>query len=433
MGLDKWTAADLKRVAPGGRDDYINALVDGWAAIQSVGIDTNVALCHFLAQALHETGGFTIVREDCNWSLANAKATWPLHFNASPGGLANQARFTACRSDVAKANLIYGSMVEGLGNRGEDDGWRYRGGGLSQLTGRDAYREYGQRLGLDLEGRPELIENPAVSLLVYCEIWRRYGLAKFGTHNYGRAIGNCINRGNAYSKHEPIGAGGREVAFRSCWRVFGRGEDLPDPLTLYLGAYGPEVKAVQGRLRDLGYALGAVDGVFGREMARAVASFKHDHAADYGSDLEPAECIGHATRAALAIAEPIRRPEREAMTAKDLARAGSSQVRSGGEMKTIGTMLALAGSGGTAINAVDGAPAPVTATVPASVEMLQGSLAWVPGFHQFLMPVMEGFRFFTSNLIPILLLIVGVWFWIKGRYVIAARLEDARKGLHLGR
>ena len=123
-------------------------------------------------------------------------------------------------------------------------------------------------------------------------------------------------------------------------------------------------------------------------------------------------CIGHATRAALAIAEPIRRPEREAMTAKDLARAGSSQVRSGGEMKTIGTMLALAGSG-TAINAVDGAPAPVTATVPASVEMLQGSLAWVPGFHQFLMPVMEGFRFFTSNLIPILLLIVGVWFWIK--------------------
>ena len=68
--------------------------------------------------------------------------------------------------------------------------------------------EYGQRLGLDLEGRPELIENPAVSLLVYCEIWRRYGL-KFGTHNYGRAIGNCINRGNAYFKHEPIGAGGR--------------------------------------------------------------------------------------------------------------------------------------------------------------------------------------------------------------------------------
>ena len=73
MGLDKWTAADLKRVAPGGRDDYINALVDGWAAIQSVGIDTNVAPCHFPAQALHETGGFTIVREDCNWSLANAR------------------------------------------------------------------------------------------------------------------------------------------------------------------------------------------------------------------------------------------------------------------------------------------------------------------------------------------------------------------------
>jgi putative chitinase len=393
----RWTEADLRRIVPGGRDDYISALVDGWGAVMSIGITTNVGLCHFLSQALHETGGFTVVRENCNWTLANCKSNWPLHFNTSAGGLAVQARFATCRTDVDKANLIYGKLVDGLGNTDPDDGYTFRGGSFSQLTGRAAYREYGQRLGVDLEGKPGMIEQPAVGLMVYCEIWRRFGLAQMADRNYGRAVGNAINRGNAFSKYQPIGAAGREEWFRACWRVLGRGEDLPDPLTLYLGSSGPEVKAVQGRLRDLGYAVGNIDGVFGREMARAVAAFKHDHGRDTGGTLEPGECIGQATRAALADARAIERPERAQMTIADLAQSGSRHVAEAQGMVNIGRSLAGLGLAGGAVAAVDGVPQPVTTATPPSVEMAQQALAWVPTFHQFMIPVIEGFRFFVAN------------------------------------
>lgn len=433
--MARWTAADLKRLCPSARDDYVEALVNGWQAIASVGIDDNLSRCHFLAQAMHETGDFTIVRENTGWTAKQAKALWPSHFGGNASGLANQARFLKCGSDdCAKANLVYGSLVGGLGNMHEDDGYDYRGGGFSQLTGRAAYREYGQRLGIDLEGNPELIERPEISLMVYLEIWRRYNLAPLAKHNYGRAIGNQINRGNAFSKHDPIGFHEREACFKRAWKVFGGEDDLPDPLTLYLGAYGPEVRAVQQRLHDLGRPCGSVDGVYGREMARAIAAFKGDcliDASHTNDDLEPGDCIGPKTRAALAEAEPVSRPERERMTARDLIAAGSTTAKSGSDMQKLGTMLALAGGGGTAMKAAETSPDPTV--TPAAVDMLQHNLAWVPGLHAFLVPVMDGMSFLFQHLLPILLLLAGVWFWVSGRKVIAARLHDAINGLHLGR
>lgn len=433
--MARWTATDLKRLCPGARDDYVEALVNGWQAIVSIGLDDNLSRCHFLAQAMHETGDLTIVRENTSWTAKQAKGLWPAHFNGSVAGLANQARFAKCGSDdCAKANLVYGTLVAGLGNRDGDDGWRYRGGGFSQLTGRAAYREYGQRLGIDIEGRPELIEDPSVSLLVYLEIWRRYDLVRFAKHNYGRAIGNQINRGNAYSKHDPIGFHEREACFKRAWKVFGGEDELPDPLTLYLGAYGSEVRAIQERLHELGRPCGAVDGVYGREMSRTIAAFKHDclvDASHTNDDLDSADCIGQKTRAALAEADPVVRHEREQMTPQGLIAAGSSTAKSASDMQKLGTMLALAGGGGTAMKAVETAPDP--SVTPQAVEMLRANLAWVPGLHSFMVPVMDGLSFIFQHFIPIVLLTAGVWFWVVGRKVMMARLRDAMLGLHLGR
>lgn len=59
-------------------------------------------------------------------------------------------------------NKLYSNRKD-LGNRGGDDGYRYRGGGLVQLTGRANYRKYGAQIGVDLENNPELIVKPEVS------------------------------------------------------------------------------------------------------------------------------------------------------------------------------------------------------------------------------------------------------------------------------
>lgn len=69
-------------------------------------------------------------------------------------------------SDDARAKGHYFDMYDDrsdLGNQGKPDGYKYRGGGAVQLTGRYNYREIGNELRLPLEQKPELIENPVVS------------------------------------------------------------------------------------------------------------------------------------------------------------------------------------------------------------------------------------------------------------------------------
>ena len=69
-------------------------------------------------------------------------------------------------SEEARAAGHYFDMYDGrgdLGNRGAPDCYKYRGGGAVQLTGRYNYVEIGKALGLPLEEKPELIENPVVS------------------------------------------------------------------------------------------------------------------------------------------------------------------------------------------------------------------------------------------------------------------------------
>ena len=62
----------------------------------------------------------------------------------------------------------------------------------------------GQAIGVDLEGQPDLIQNPAISLKAAIWEWNKHGLNKFADRNYLRVIGNAINRGLPFSKYEPI-------------------------------------------------------------------------------------------------------------------------------------------------------------------------------------------------------------------------------------
>jgi predicted chitinase len=55
----------------------------------------------------------------------------------------------------------------------EGDGRRYKGRGPLQLTGRANYAEYGKALGVDLENNPALAAEPALSLKIACESWKR--------------------------------------------------------------------------------------------------------------------------------------------------------------------------------------------------------------------------------------------------------------------
>lgn len=87
-----------------------------------------------------------------------------------------------------------------MGNRaGTEDGFTYRGGGIFQTTGRLAYKEKGERAGIDLAGRPDLIEIPSNSMLTACFEWKDLGANELADNDDLKRISRGVNLGDKNS------------------------------------------------------------------------------------------------------------------------------------------------------------------------------------------------------------------------------------------
>lgn len=413
MTMDPLTEAELKQFAPSARPDYIDAMVNGWQEMEREGVNSPARLCEWLGQHAHETGGFRIIRENTSWTGDQMKRLWPARF---PLGAADPRIVAAGRDPRKFANLAYSGRTD-LGNRGGDDGWNYRGASFCQLTGRAAFREAGEVIGLPLEERPDLIERPEVGLRVALWYWNKRGCNAFADRGYTRAIGNAINRGNPFSQYEPIGSADRQRWRDRAVTLFGDGKTIHED-GLALGAHGSQVEVLQKRLRELNYGAGAVDKVFGPATARAVAAFKLDHKRRTGEEMEPDEIVGSKTWHQLNAGEPVVYANREDDTAKDLA--GSETVAAAQGGNAAGTVL-------------------VGVSVAKGVQetgMLEGmtsSLGWLPSWHSFLTPVISAISWGLQNVFWVITLVGGVWFWTRGRQIIKARLKDHKLGFNLFR
>lgn len=100
-------------------------------ACRRFGITTPARLADFLAQLGHESGGFARTVENLNYQPARMVAVWPSRFRTL-----EDAKPYA-QNPAALANFVYGGR---LGNSQPGDGWRFRGRGLLQVTGRANYR-----------------------------------------------------------------------------------------------------------------------------------------------------------------------------------------------------------------------------------------------------------------------------------------------------
>jgi putative chitinase len=115
---------------------------------------TPVRAAHFFAQTSHETGGFKAFSENLNYSASGLKGTFGKYF---PGTLNESYQ----RNPEKIANRVYANRM-GNGDEASGDGWKYRGRGALQLTGKANYQAFANYLNL-----PEIMDNPDLVATTY--------------------------------------------------------------------------------------------------------------------------------------------------------------------------------------------------------------------------------------------------------------------------
>jgi len=120
-----------------------------WSVMSKFQINTIERLSHFLAQCAQESGSFRAVSENLNYSVSGLKKIFPRYFK-------DRDPKAYSKAPQALANYVYSNRL-GNGSEASGDGWRYRGRGYIQLTGKDNYRAFDGFVDEDILNNPDLV------------------------------------------------------------------------------------------------------------------------------------------------------------------------------------------------------------------------------------------------------------------------------------
>lgn len=182
-------------------------------------INTQQRIAAFLAQTSHESAGYTMLEENLNYSDVTMAAVWPARFAVkNPDGkykldekgkkIPNSFAKALHRKPQLIANTVYSNRM-GNGTIESGDGWKHRGMGLKQLTGKDNHKRCGDYLGVDFVTNPEKLLEPEFAARSAGWFWKTNKLNSFADAGDIKGMTKVINGGL-------IGYDQRQALYDSC-------------------------------------------------------------------------------------------------------------------------------------------------------------------------------------------------------------------------
>ncbi|TFY86706.1 glycoside hydrolase family 19 protein [Pseudomonas kairouanensis] len=193
-------------------------------------IDTPKRQAAFLAQVGHESGQLKSLVENLNYSADGLANSWSSRY-AEPDGKGgylkvdvkgrlrnkpNALALSLAGKPEQIANNVYASRM-GNGSPVTGDGWKYRGRGLIQVTGKSNYIAAGTALQLDLLNQPELLEQADWAVMSAAHYWDARGLSDLADAGAFQDIGSIINTGQ--QGRVPNGAEDRKALYDKALKV----------------------------------------------------------------------------------------------------------------------------------------------------------------------------------------------------------------------
>ena len=262
----KFTKEQLAALIPGNKkvDQWYDALVD---ILPKYHITTEARVAGFIAQCAHESGNFMTLEENLNYREETLLKIFGRYFGPGKRDAKEYAK-----NPEKIANYVYMDEFRSskMGNTQPGDGWRFRGRGLKQLTGRENYTNFGKTVGMTAEQAADYVATEKGAIESACWFWNAKKLNEVADTGDVVKMTKIINGGD-------IGLADRQDRYKKAMEVFGGkvdlkamsvNEDSDTPPVLKKGSKGEWVKKMQK-------VLGATpDGDFGPGTEKAVKEWQ---------------------------------------------------------------------------------------------------------------------------------------------------------------
>lgn len=181
------TVDQLKELCPLAHDDILSKIVGPMNTLgPQFGVDTPRRWWYFLGQVAYESAEFTRLEENLWYHAPRIAIVW----HDRPD-IVKRADELAGRPE-ALGNAVYANML-GNGDEASGDGYRYRGRGLIEITGKRNYTRQASICQLDLVNHPELAAEPYNAVKIALAYWKYSGCNEMADNKSARGITRAIN------------------------------------------------------------------------------------------------------------------------------------------------------------------------------------------------------------------------------------------------